>query len=180
MKHIPNFLSVLRIFLSITLLMISESEPLWFIIYFICGLTDMLDGWIARRFNHTSKLGSTLDSIGDFIFVVVVLVKFLLTQPFTSLMIIVICLLFFIKSISIIYGWIKFKSIPLLHTLANKLAGFAVFLFVPFYLVSNNVQPYLVLLLSGITLFSSLEELALLITSKELKLDIKSIFKCNK
>lgn len=45
--------------------------------YIICGITDMLDGFIARATHTTSQLGADLDSIADTIFVMVCLVEIL-------------------------------------------------------------------------------------------------------
>ena len=43
----------------------------------ICGLSDVLDGIIARKTNTASSFGARLDTIADFIFVTVLLIKIL-------------------------------------------------------------------------------------------------------
>jgi len=47
------------------------------ILYVICGLSDVLDGIIARKTNTTSNFGAKLDTIADFIFVTILLIKIL-------------------------------------------------------------------------------------------------------
>ena len=45
--------------------------PFW-VLYLIAGLTDMLDGFLARRWGVESKFGARLDSLADFVFVLAV------------------------------------------------------------------------------------------------------------
>ena len=47
------------------------------LVYIFCGITDILDGFIARKINATSELGSKLDSFADMIIIFVVLFKFI-------------------------------------------------------------------------------------------------------
>ena len=82
MQHIPNLLSLSRIFIAFFLLLsvyvFKELFFGWlFWLTFIGVLTDFLDGFIARRFHLTSSLGLFLDTLADKIFVVTVLMIFL-------------------------------------------------------------------------------------------------------
>ncbi|HGH0401081.1 TPA: CDP-alcohol phosphatidyltransferase family protein [Clostridioides difficile] len=43
-----------------------SSLPFW-ICYFWCGISDILDGLIARKLRQQSGIGAKLDSIADFI-----------------------------------------------------------------------------------------------------------------
>ena len=69
-----NLLSVSRIFLSIplytTMSNIDNGSSLtdiynFFFIFFLIGLTDILDGFVARRFGFASNIGKALDPIAD-------------------------------------------------------------------------------------------------------------------
>ena len=73
MKYIPNILSSSRIILAFFLLAVKPLSPPFFLIYLLCGITDMVDGLIARRFSVTSSLGSKLDSIGDIVLTLITL-----------------------------------------------------------------------------------------------------------
>ena len=69
MKRLPNVISVLRIAGSLGLLFCDVGGwPLWSL-YVLCGLSDLLDGWLARRLHAESKTGAILDSVSDIIFV---------------------------------------------------------------------------------------------------------------
>ena len=72
MKRIPDFLSVSRIALCLPLLLVDAmTKPFW-VLYLIAGLTDMLDGFLARRWGVESRFGARLDSLADFVFVLAV------------------------------------------------------------------------------------------------------------
>ena len=77
MKNIANYLSISRIIISIILAIIETFSFPFYILYIYCGISDMLDGYIARRTKSTSKIGARLDSIADIIFVIVAIVKIL-------------------------------------------------------------------------------------------------------
>ena len=77
MKHIANILTSCRIFGSILLLFFPAFSVDFYITYLLCGVSDMIDGTIARKTNSASKFGSQQDTIADFVFVVVSLIKML-------------------------------------------------------------------------------------------------------
>lgn len=66
-KHLPNTLSLLRLATVPVLAWLASNQAqqafAWLIL--IAGLTDALDGWLARRYGWTSALGALLDSIAD-------------------------------------------------------------------------------------------------------------------
>lgn len=64
---IPNILTVIRIFLNIPFAyyFLNQHYIEAVIIVAVSGLSDMLDGIIARKFNQKSELGSVLDPIAD-------------------------------------------------------------------------------------------------------------------
>lgn len=67
MKYIPNLLTIFRIIL-VPFFIIAYSKNQFEIsiaIFVIAGITDLLDGYIARRFHFTSKLGILLDPLAD-------------------------------------------------------------------------------------------------------------------
>lgn len=67
---IPNALSFFRLFGSPLLLPLSQTaNPLWVVTWFVLlGLSDALDGALARRWNQTSDYGSKLDAVADLVF----------------------------------------------------------------------------------------------------------------
>lgn len=101
MKFIPNILSSFRIFFFLFLIYLNPKKLLFIFIYIICGILDVLDGFIARKFNVTSKLGAKLDSIPDMIMIFVILFRFVPTMGLNLFMIFIVATLTAIEEILI-------------------------------------------------------------------------------
>ncbi len=77
MHHLPNIISIFRIFLvlPIAYYLHHESWRVALVLIFIAGLSDALDGFLARRFHWQSRLGSFLDPIADKLLLIVIFVS---------------------------------------------------------------------------------------------------------
>ena len=74
-KHLPNILTVMRLVLTLVFLgMILHSPGVegkatfldWaFVLFVVAAVTDVVDGYVARRFDATSKFGRMLDPLVD-------------------------------------------------------------------------------------------------------------------
>lgn len=173
-KNIPNIITLSRIVLSFALLFVKPQTLGFFLIYAACGITDFLDGYIARKGNLTTNFGATLDSIADFIFACIILFIYLpiLKIPFWSFVCIVI--IFIIRFSSLMVGFSKYKKLAFLHTYANKLTGFLLFSSPLLLLILGmNVTCFTLCMIAGI---SAIEELAINLISPKLVRDKKSIF----
>ena len=63
MRNLPNVISALRIAGSIGLLFcVVTGWPFW-TLYALCGISDMVDGWLARKLHAETKAGAILDSV---------------------------------------------------------------------------------------------------------------------
>ena len=174
MKKIPNYLSIGRILLSLSLFVIRPLSTLFYIIYVLCGISDMLDGFIARKFHAESNLGARLDSIADFVMIAVLLiVLFPVINPSVTILLWIV-LIGVLRFSSMIVAKRKYGNVAILHTLANKLTGLALFLF-PLFL-SFIPKPLAMILICLLANLSAIEELAVHLTSAQLNLDKKSIF----
>ncbi len=60
MKHIPNIISALRIIGATCLLFCNPAAVAFWVIYGLCGISDMLDGYLARKLRVESKTGAPL------------------------------------------------------------------------------------------------------------------------
>lgn len=67
MKSLPNIISTLRIFLVVPTVyfLLNDRYSYALLVFFIAGLSDGLDGFLARRYGWTTRLGSFLDPLGD-------------------------------------------------------------------------------------------------------------------
>ena len=75
-KHIANIITGLRIAFSLPLLFIPLTSAWFYALYLLCGFTDMIDGTVARKTKCASEFGARLDTVSDFVFMVVALIRF--------------------------------------------------------------------------------------------------------
>jgi CDP-diacylglycerol--glycerol-3-phosphate 3-phosphatidyltransferase len=97
-------------------------------LYITAGLTDMIDGWVARKTNTVSEFGAKLDTVADFVFVVVCLVKLLPIMDIPTWLYVWIGIIAFIKIINIVSGYVVQKQFVAVHSLMNKVTGILLFL----------------------------------------------------
>ena len=156
MKRIPDLLSMSRIVLCLPLLMVDAMTVPFWVLYVIAGLTDILDGFLARRWGVESKLGARLDSLADFVFVLTVGYKFfpLLKLPATLWM--MIGLIALIKVANAISSYMVKRRIEFLHTRANKLTGF--FLFIGMMAIGQSYFVPVAWVIACIALFAAIQE----------------------
>lgn len=128
MKYVPNALSISRV-IAATFLFTFDSfyDPTFLAIYIYCALTDFFDGKIARKFHCESKLGTALDSIGDgmtYIPLLVILIKQRMIPDWIAIWLVVDILLAFVGAF-IALG--RFKKFFIPHTYIGKLLGAVIF-----------------------------------------------------
>ncbi len=126
-KHIANILTGCRVLGSILLLFFPVFSAVFYIIYLFCGISDMVDGTIARKTNSTSMFGSQLDTIADLVFVVVSIIKLLPAIHIPGWLWIWGCVIATIKISNIILGYVSKKQFISLHTVMNKVTGLLLF-----------------------------------------------------
>ena len=130
-KQIANIITSCRILLSITLLFCPVFSVCFYSIYLLCGFTDMVDGTIARKTNSASEFGARLDTIADFIFFAVSLIKLLSAIHIPKWIWVWIVVIAIIKICNVILGFIYTKKLISLHTVMNKITGLLLFLLPP-------------------------------------------------
>jgi len=95
MLNLPNAITVLRILLVPVFLFVfwySEANNLlWgMIIFAAAGLTDLIDGYLARKLNLTTPLGKILDPLADKLMVVSVMLSLFLVGKFPVWLVVLI------------------------------------------------------------------------------------------
>ena len=130
MRVIPNILSILRIAGTAALLTVEPFPPAFLILYTICGITDVLDGMLARAMHATSELGAKLDSAADLLFYAVMLIRIfpVLWQKLPRSIWLIVGAAVLIRLISYGYVAIRYHRFSSMHTAGNKLTGLMVFL----------------------------------------------------
>ena len=123
-----NFLTGIRIICSIALLFCPALSGIFYSLYIIAGLTDMIDGTVARKTGSVSEFGSKLDAIADFILVVVCLIKLLPILDVEIWMYVWIGIIAINKAINVLSGIKLQGKLVSVHSLMNKLTGVFLFL----------------------------------------------------
>ena len=173
-KKIPNIISTLRIVLSLLILAVKPFGLSFFVLYMLCGISDVLDGWIARKFDLVSRQGQLLDSIADTVMVAILLFIFFSSFYLPLHFIYWIAIICICRLSSFIVGFIKYCQLAFLHTYANKITGVLLFcLPILYHIIGLNAT---LIILCFVASASSIEELIINATSKKLQRDIKSLF----
>lgn len=161
LKHIPNALTLFRLGLIFPFLMYLYHHEYVnaFYTFMLAGITDGLDGWLARHFHWQSFFGSFVDPMAD---------KLLVTSSFISLALIGslpwwLVILVFLRDVSISIGvlawyWFIQRKLDFEPTLLSKFnTTFQLFLVTLclFELAFFKFSPYLVDVLIYLTAFTT-------------------------
>lgn len=177
--RIVNIITLYRIITSPLLIILIFSGQLnifkWLLLASFC--TDMIDGYLARKYKAASILGSKLDSIGDDLTVLVAIIALFKTNPEfireEGLAIIGLLVLFFIQlSLSLL----KYKKPSNFHTYLAKTAALlqGVFLLSVFFF--ETIFYGLFYVATVITAFELIEEIILILLLPKWKNDVKGVY----
>ena len=156
MKHIPNILSASRIALCLPLLLADAMTVPFWVLYVIAGMTDMLDGFLARRWGVESKFGARLDSLADFVFVLAVGYKLFPWLKLPTALWMMIGVIALVKMVNAISSYVINHKIAFLHTKANKLTGFL--LFIGMMTIGQSYFVPVAWVIACIALFAAIQE----------------------
>lgn len=123
-----NILTISRIVLTLPLLCLPVLSDPFAVLYVIAGLSDMLDGAIARKTGTVSKVGAKLDTAADFVFTVVCLMKLLPIIELPLYLLIWTAVIAAIKLVNILSGFVVQRKFVTVHSILNKFIGLLLFL----------------------------------------------------
>jgi CDP-diacylglycerol--glycerol-3-phosphate 3-phosphatidyltransferase len=156
MRQIPNLLSMSRIVLGLPLLLVEVMTMPFWVLYVIAGTTDMLDGFLARRWGVESKFGARLDSLADFGLVLAVGYKLFPWLKLSYELWMMIGLIALVKTVNAISSYVVKHKIEFLHTKVNKLTGFL--LFIGMMIVGQSYFIPVAWVIACIALFAAIQE----------------------
>ena len=128
-SNIANFITCIRIACSVAMLFCPVFSVAFNVLYLVAGVSDMVDGFVARKLHTESKLGSALDSVADIVFVAVCLVKILPTLDVPIWVYIAAAVIAAIRINNVVYGYVRQRRFVAMHTVMNKVAGLLLFIF---------------------------------------------------
>ena len=169
-----------RIAASLSLFFLPLRSAGFFAVYTLAGLTDALDGWLARKTGTASDFGARLDSAADLLFYGAALLRFV--PVFWQVLPVKIW--YAVAGVLLVrlaaYGTaaIKFHRFASLHTWLNKLTGAALVL-LPYALAVSTGAVYC-WAVCALAFAASLEELAIHLCGKHYRADTRSLFQKEK
>ena len=161
LKYIPNALTLLRLLIIVPFLMYlyRHEYVIAFYLFIFAGLSDGLDGFLARSFNWQSFFGSFIDPLAD---------KLLIASSFISLALLGVLpwwlvILVFLRDLTISLGvvaWYRFirrklDFQPTLLSKINTVVQLTLVTFCLFELAYFEFPPYLLTVLIVLTTFTT-------------------------
>jgi len=139
--------------------------------------TDLIDGYLARKFKVTSILGTRLDSIGDDLTVLVGLIAlFVLKSEFIKQHIIIFVILLVLFLVQTTYAFIRYRKMTNFHTYLAKTAALlqGIFLILVFF----TEEPILILFYAAtiITMLELAEEIILVRMLPHWRANVKGVY----
>lgn len=155
-KSLPNIITTLRILGALSLLLLGVRSYAFWTIYFACGISDMLDGYFARRLECESKTGALLDSLADLVFVACCCFKLITILAFPKWLWIWAGVIAAIKIINQVSALVLFKKCVFPHTVANKVTGALLFVGVPLTVFLETIIPMIII--AAVATFAAIQE----------------------
>ncbi len=134
-RNLANIVTSSRIAATIIMFFMPDFSKGFFISYTYAGLSDFVDGPIARKTNTVSQIGSKLDSVSDLLLYVLMMVKMI---PYLKLYLpkyvwIMIFSTLGARILMYSYVGIRYHTLMSNHVFLNKATGFSIF-FVPYFI----------------------------------------------
>lgn len=138
LKHIPNALTIIRFLLIpfIVLFIFSRNYILAFVFFTLSGITDIADGFIARKFNLISNFGKLMDPLADKLTQIATLTTLVITNIIPVWILVIVLLKEFIMIVgaSFLYG----KDVVVYSRWYGKLATVLFYLAIVASLISKQ------------------------------------------
>ncbi|MBR3382078.1 MAG: CDP-alcohol phosphatidyltransferase family protein [Clostridia bacterium] len=160
-----NTITLFRIAAGIVLLFCPVFSPAFYVFYIVAGVSDMLDGFVARKTNTASRFGARLDTIADFVLVVVCLIKLLPILSIPAWLYIWIGIIALIKVVNIISGFAVQKRFVAVHSVMNKATGALLFL-MPLTIPAVSLK-YSAIVVCAVATFAAIQEGQFIRTGRE-------------
>ncbi|WP_158827843.1 CDP-alcohol phosphatidyltransferase family protein [Mucilaginibacter lacusdianchii] len=177
--YIVNFITFYRMLAAPVLLyLIFTHQPgifKWLLA--ISFFTDAIDGYLARKYQVVSSLGSTIDSIADDLTVLAAIVGIYIFKPdFLKQEIVLGSLLVILYLVQNAYAWLKYGKMTSFHTYTAKIAAVLQGIFLILFHFFNDPIVLLFYIAAIATLIDLVEEIALIFILPVWKTDVKGLY----
>lgn len=103
-------------------------SPAFYALYLLGGLTDMIDGTVARMTGTASEAGARLDTAADLLFTAICLFRLLPVLPLPGYLLIWAAVIAAVRLGCLLWGCAVQKRFPAEHSPLNRLTGALLFL----------------------------------------------------
>ena len=155
-----NVLTGIRILCGLLILCFPAFSRWYYCFYLIGGLSDAIDGTVARKMGTASDFGSKFDTVADFIFTAAVIIKIIHALYIPVWLIIWISIIALIKIGCHLAGYIKYHEFKTVHSVLNKICGGIVFI-VPLFIGGDyawQAKAVAVIIICILTLIATIAE----------------------
>jgi CDP-diacylglycerol--glycerol-3-phosphate 3-phosphatidyltransferase len=121
---------------AVALLPCNVPSCIFWVLYIVCGISDMADGWLARKLKCVTKTGALLDSLADICFVACCAWQILPILELPQWLWLWAGVIVAMKVVNQLSALVMYGRCCFPHTLANKVTGFLLFITVPSTFVS--------------------------------------------
>lgn len=173
-KNLANSITFSRVVCAIFLVFTVSFSKMFWMLYLYGGVSDLLDGPIARKLNQQSDLGGKLDSMADLIFLISIVIVVVPNVVIPIWIWVCIGGIALIRIVSYGIGYKKYHTFSSLHTYANKVTGAFFFATPVLYIIFGITITGIII--SLLAFVSALEELLIIVKFNEFNRNIKSIF----
>ena len=176
--YIVNGITLYRIIAApvLFLLVINHKQDIFKWLLAISFLTDAIDGFIARRYKITSKLGSTLDSIGDDVTIVAAVTGIFVLKPeFVRQQATPIIMLLALFLLQTILALIRYRKLSSFHTYAAKIAAILEGIFLLLFFFDKPVD-ILFSITAVVIAIDLVEEIILAMLLPNWETDVKGLY----
>jgi CDP-diacylglycerol--glycerol-3-phosphate 3-phosphatidyltransferase len=176
MFNAPNLVSMIRILIAPVLFVFAfQGMENWFLgALLFSGFTDVVDGFLARKFNLITPLGAHLDSWGDFtIYSTMAACAWILWPEITQRELLYYALILFSFLLPALVGLVKFGKLTGYHTWTVKIAVLATF--VGYVALYAELASWPFMLASVLCVIAGTEEIMITFILREERTDVRSI-----
>ncbi|MGO4571463.1 CDP-alcohol phosphatidyltransferase family protein [Microvirga sp. 2TAF3] len=136
---IPNFITIARLII-VPILIVMIMQQRWaaaFILFVVAGISDAVDGFIARHFNMQSEFGAYIDPLADKSLLVSIYVTLALVGAIPSWLAIVVVSRDAMIVAAVLLSWVMHRPVAIKPLLVSKLNTGAQIAFAAFALAAN-------------------------------------------
>ena len=164
-KQIANIITSVRVLCGAIMLFFPAFSFGFYVTFLLCGISDMIDGTIARKTNAVSSFGSKFDTVADFVFMAICSIKLLPMINLPVLLWIWIAVIAMVKVANIVLGFVRRKNLADLHTILNKTTGLLLF-FLPFTV--TFIEPkYSLVIVCAVATIAAVQEMYYIVKNIE-------------